>query len=45
MSFQKYGSVTIDWPHKIHSKSRVPPKGDLFMLIVPFKTYYSLTCQ
>ncbi|XP_019858923.1 PREDICTED: cytoplasmic polyadenylation element-binding protein 1-like isoform X2 [Amphimedon queenslandica] len=32
MSFQKYGSVTIDWPHKIHSKSRVPPKGYAFLL-------------
>lgn len=28
MSFQKYGAVTIDWPHKIYSKSRVPPKGE-----------------
>jgi RNA recognition motif-containing protein len=32
ISFQKYGSVTIDWPHKIHSKSRVPPKGYAFLL-------------
>ena len=26
-SFEQYGPLTIDWPHKIHSKSNVPPKG------------------
>ncbi len=26
-SFEHYGPLTVDWPHKVHSKSNVPPKG------------------
>ena len=34
MSFQRFGAVTIDWPHKMHSKSRVPPKGVYYYVII-----------
>ncbi len=27
ISFEQYGPLTVDWPHKVHSKSNVPPKG------------------
>lgn len=32
--FQKYGHLTIDWPHKVHSKSSVPPKGSCVCVCV-----------
>lgn len=30
MCFQHYGPLTIDWPHKVHSKSTIPPKGEFY---------------
>ena len=42
-SFQKYGSVTIDWPHRLHSKSRVPPKGVYYNIIIKL-TFRDFIC-
>lgn len=28
-SFCRFGSLTVDWPHKAESKSYFPPKGKL----------------
>ncbi|XP_031551459.1 cytoplasmic polyadenylation element-binding protein 2-like isoform X2 [Actinia tenebrosa] len=31
-SFCRFGSLTVDWPHKAESKSYFPPKGYAFLL-------------
>ena len=33
LCFQGFGPLTIDWPHKVHSKSNVPPKGIFSMFV------------
>ena len=25
--FMRFGAVTVDWPHKSHSRGSIPPKG------------------
>ena len=25
--FMRFGTVTVDWPHKSHSRGSIPPKG------------------
>lgn len=43
MSFQRFGAVSIDWPHKMHSKSRVPPKGAYYYVIIKL-AFHDFTC-
>lgn len=31
-SFNQYGDLIVDWPHKAESKSYFPPKGYAFLL-------------
>lgn len=31
-SFNQYGALVVDWPHKAESKSYFPPKGYAFLL-------------
>ncbi|XP_064382490.1 translational regulator orb2-like [Halichondria panicea] len=30
--FARFGSLSVDWPHKLHTKSCVPPRGYAFLL-------------
>ena len=32
LSFRRFGSLIVDWPHKAESKSYFPPKGYAFLL-------------
>lgn len=32
VSFRRFGSLVVDWPHKAESKSYFPPKGYAFLL-------------
>ena len=36
--FVQFGSLSVDWPHKNHSRACIPPKGNLRL---KFKGYYS----
>lgn len=41
VSFQQYGPVTIDWPHKVHSRSTIPPKGQHYAYWLPLVVDYA----
>lgn len=28
--FEKFGPLTVDWPHKAQTKAYFPPKGEVF---------------
>ena len=39
--FLRFGAVTVDWPHKSHSKGCIPPKGTLLLALhMPIKRAY-----
>lgn len=42
--FMQFGSLSVDWPHKNHSRACIPPKGKTtghLHLRLKFKGYHS----
>ncbi len=35
----RFGSLTVDWPHKNHSKACIPPKGKLGLRHIKLTLY------
>ena len=42
--FERFGPLTVDWPHKAQTKAYFPPKGEVFTCINCLRLCYMLTC-